>query len=1165
MPSQDASAATTKPTPIESAGDQNSRLESEGSSDTHVTTPTAGPGPAGEVLIAGDPSQQWYKTAVIYQLHVRAFFDSKDDGIGDFAGLTQKLDYLQDLGVTAIWLLPFYPSPLKDDGYDIANYTDVNPSYGTLKDFKVFLREAHRRGLKVITELVLNHTSDQHPWFQRARRAKPGTWQRDFYVWSKAPDKYLDARIIFKDFEASNWTLDPVAGAYYWHRFYSHQPDLNFENPKVKEALFQCVDYWLDLGVDGLRLDAVPYLHEREGTNCENLPETHQVLKELRKHVDDNYSERMLLAEANQWPEDAVAYFGDGDECHAAFHFPVMPRLFMAVQMEDRYPIVDILQQTPAIPHSAQWFTFLRNHDELTLEMVTDEERDYMYRMYAVDRQARINLGIRRRLAPLLGNNRRKIELLNALLFSLPGTPVIYYGDEIGMGDNIYLGDRNGVRTPMQWSADRNGGFSRANPQKLYLPLVVDPEYLFETVNVETQRNNPQSLWWWMKRLIALRQRYPAFGRGDLEMLHPENPKVLSFLRRDGDDTVLVVANMSRFSQYVELDLSAYDGVRPVEMFGQNKFPAISKHPYVLTLGPHAFYWFSLPKAEPIGSTGTKAAQPGVVHVRENWDEVFRGAARTALEAQFSRWLSSRRWFAGKARTIQQLRLTDAVTIGRAVKQPRHAMAVLRVDYTQGEGESYSIPLAFASSEEAERIAADHADWVIARVHLRHSKTYGLLFDALQDQRFVTDVFDTIVERRQNRNANGESTGWNTKAVQTLKGIGREQLVPNFLGSDQSNSSVAFGERAIVKIFRRLEVGINPELEIGRQLTDTGNFENTPKLLGAIEYLREAGEEPMTLAVMHEYLPNSISAWKHALDALGRFLENCLATRNENPLPALPRQTLLQLALSQVTVPTAEMLGGYTQAAALLGQRTAEMHLALSKSKDDPAFRPEPFTQLYQRALYQTVRKEVMQSLAMLKQQLPHLPVASQTLAHDILNHQKHLIDSLKRIAGHKMSAQRTRAHGDYHLGQVLHTGKDFVILDFEGEPARSLSERRNKRSPLQDLAGMIRSFQYAGHYGLTKVGRGGLGTPEEAPFLAQAARLWATWSSVAFLRSYFDHAEHAEYLPSAATDKETLLNHYLIEKAVYELRYELNNRPDWVDVPMHGILELASGAREEG
>jgi maltose alpha-D-glucosyltransferase/alpha-amylase len=529
----------------------------------------------------------WYRDAIIYSLRVRAFYDSNGDGIGDLSGLTEKLDYLEDLGVTALWLLPFYPSPQRDDGYDISNYVDVHPEVGALADFRTLLREAYRRNLRVITELVLNHTSDEHPWFQRARRAKPGSVERDFYVWSDTPSRYSEARIIFKDFEKSNWTWDPVAKAFYWHRFYSHQPDLNFDNPSVRKALLRVLDFWFELGVDGLRLDAVPYLYEREGTNCENLPETFAFLEELRSHVDEKFEDRMLLAEANQWPEDAVRYLEGGKRCHMAFHFPIMPRMFMALRMEERFPITEILSQTPALPENCQWGMFLRNHDELTLEMVTDEERDYMYDAYGRDPTTRINLGIRRRLAPLLDNNRRKIELLNLLLFSLPGTPILYYGDEIGMGDNTHLGDRNGVRTPMQWSADKNAGFSRANPQRLYLPVIVDPEHHFQSVNVETQQSNPSSLLWWTKRLIGLRKKYPVFGRGSCRFLDPGNPKVLAFIRELDEERVLVVANLSRFAQFVELDLSQLQGLVPVELFGRTKFPILRETPFVLTPGPH--------------------------------------------------------------------------------------------------------------------------------------------------------------------------------------------------------------------------------------------------------------------------------------------------------------------------------------------------------------------------------------------------------------------------------------------------------------------------------------------------------------------------------------------------------------------------------------------------
>ncbi len=536
----------------------------------------------------------WYKDAIIYQLHVKAFFDSTNDGMGDFQGLTEKLDYIAELGVTAVWLLPFYPSPLRDDGYDIADFTRVHPDYGTLREFRGFVREAHRRGLRVITELVVNHTSDQHPWFAEAR-ASLDSPKRDWYVWSDTDQRYTDARIIFTDTEHSNWAWDQGTQQYYWHRFFSHQPDLNYDNPRVVRAVMRVMRFWLDLGVDGLRLDAVPYLVEREGTSCENLPETHTVLQQLRAGMDERYTGRMLLAEANQWPPDVLPYFGDGtNECHMAFHFPLMPRIWIALRREDRFPIVEIMDQTPDIPEQCQWALFLRNHDELTLEMVTDEERDYMYAEYAKDSRMRINLGIRRRLAPLVDNSRRRLELLNSLLFSMKGTPVIYYGDEIGMGDNVYLGDRNGVRTPMQWTGDRNAGFSRVDVHALYAPVVADPVYGYQAVNVESQQRVPGSLLNWMKRLIRVRRSHPVFGRGTLAFLHPENRKVLAYLREHDGVSVLCVANLSRFAQYVELDLAAFRDRVPVELIGRVQFPAIGELPYLLTLGPHDFFWFEL-------------------------------------------------------------------------------------------------------------------------------------------------------------------------------------------------------------------------------------------------------------------------------------------------------------------------------------------------------------------------------------------------------------------------------------------------------------------------------------------------------------------------------------------------------------------------------------------
>jgi maltose alpha-D-glucosyltransferase/alpha-amylase len=540
----------------------------------------------------------WYKDAIIYELHVKAFYDANADGMGDFRGLTEKLDYIQDLGVNCIWLLPTFPSPLRDDGYDIADYYGIHSDYGSMEDFECFLHQAHERGLRVITELVMNHTSDQHPWFQEARKS-PDNPYRDYYVWSDTDQPYQGARIIFIDTERSNWTWDPVAQQYFWHRFFSHQPDLNFDNPRVQQEMLDVVAFWLDKGVDGLRCDAIPYLYEREGTNCENLPETHAFIKRVRALVDQRYGDRMLLAEANQWPEDVRPYFGDGDgdEFHMAFHFPLMPRIFMALRREDRTPVIEILERTPDIPESCQWAIFLRNHDELTLEMVTDAERDYMYYAYALDPRMRLNLGIRRRLAPLMDNGRKQIELLNSLLLTLPGTPVIYYGDELGMGDNIYLGDRNGVRTPMQWSGDRNAGFSRADVEQLYSPLVQSPVYGYQAVNVEAQQRVPTSLLHWMKRLIAIRKRYPSLARGSIRFLQPENEKVLTYIREYHGEQVLVVNNLSRFCQYAELDLRDYEGCIPVECFGNNPFPRIGELPYLLTLAPHGFYWFLLTRS----------------------------------------------------------------------------------------------------------------------------------------------------------------------------------------------------------------------------------------------------------------------------------------------------------------------------------------------------------------------------------------------------------------------------------------------------------------------------------------------------------------------------------------------------------------------------------------
>jgi maltose alpha-D-glucosyltransferase/alpha-amylase len=1103
------------------------------------------------------PDPLWYKDALIYEVRVRSFCDSGGDGIGDFPGLTEKLDYLQDLGVTALWLLPFYPSPLKDDGYDISDYTDVHPECGTLRDFKTFVREAHRRGLRVVTELVLNHTSDQHPWFQRARRAKPGSVARDFYVWSDTVHRYADARVIFKDFETSNWTWDPVAKAYYWHRFYSSQPDLNFASPAVRQAMLQAVDFWLKLGVDGLRLDAVPYLYEAEGTNCENLPATHAFLKELRHYVDAHFENRMLLAEANQWPEDAVAYFGDGDECHMAFHFPIMPRLFMALHMEDRFPIIDIVSQTPAIPDGAQWALFLRNHDELTLEMVTDEERDYMYRVYATDPRARINLGIRRRLAPLLGNNRRRIELMNGLLFSLPGTPIIYYGDEIGMGDNVYLGDRNGVRTPMQWSADRNAGFSRANPQRLYLPVTIDPEYHYETVNVEAQQNNPYSLLWWMKRLIALRRQHPAFGRGSVEFLHPRNGKVLAFIRRLGDEQILVVANLSRFAQFVELDLSAHKGKIAVELFGGTEFPPIGELPYLLTLGAHAFYWFALTpqRREDLAIARTGEPLP-TLYVTGAWDRLLNGEDAPALARVLPAYLRTRRWFGGKARRIKQTTILEAVPIPTGT-DPAY-LTLVRVDYVDGTPETYVIPLACVWDERRVELERNAAHTLIATVEVTNDgRTWsGLLYDALAEKSVAIALLDAIRRRRRFKGAHGTILA--APAGPLADALPPDAPVPDpfVLSFEQSNTALVYGDRLFLKLFRHPEVGVNPDFEIGRFLTERG-FAHIAPVAGVLEYHAAASRDRTTLAVLNTWVPNQGDAWRFTLDEVERYFEQAVIRRREiggDPPAVAP---LLDLIETPPPEDVRALIGGYLESARLLGTRTAEMHLALASDPDDPAFAPEPFTGLYQRSLYQSMRNLGTRAFQLLDENLAHLAPPAAELGARLVAAQPRILRLLRTILDRKITALRLRCHGDYHLGQVLYTGRDFVITDFEGEPARPLSERRIKRSPLRDVAGMLRSFHYAVHTTLTTRVAGTLARPEEMPGFEPWARYWRAWVSSAFLRAYLRTANDGQFLPRTREELGALLDTFVLEKGLYELGYELNNRPDWVAIPLQGILSL--------
>ena len=1092
----------------------------------------------------------WYKDAIIYQLHVRSFADSDGDGVGDFIGLTQKLDYLQDLGISAIWLMPFYPSPLRDDGYDIADYESIHPQYGTLDDFRLFLDAAHERDLRVITELVINHTSDQHPWFQRARRAPAGSPERDFYVWSDTPEKYREARIIFRDFEPPNCTYDRVAKAYFWHRFYAHQPDLNYDNPLVREAIFPLLDFWFQMGVDGLRLDAVPYLYEREGTNCENLPETHAYLRDLRRHVDERYADRMLLAEANQWPEDAVAYFGRGDECHMAFHFPVMPRLFMAIHREDRFPLVDILEQTPAIPENCQWAMFLRNHDELTLEMVTDEERDYMYRAYAADSQARINLGIRRRLAPLLSNNRRRIELMNGLLYSLPGTPVLYYGDEIGMGDNIYLGDRNGVRTPMQWSADRNAGFSRANPQRLLLPIIIDPEYHYEAINVEAQQANPHSLLWWTKRLIDTRQRSRALSRGALEFLHPDNRKVLSFVRKLPDEAVLVVANLSRFVQCVELDLSAYDGHVPVEFFGGTQFPPIGQQSYFLTLTPHAFLWFQLrPPASVSSPEPNRLAFPlPVLEVRQSWHEVI-GREEDDLEHAVASYLTN--WATGpRSRQVKKVQVHDTaklpLTEGEAI------LADVKVTLAAGGNERLLLPLRFLPSDDAGHLPDPAGQSPIAEIA---GGQRGLVCDSLLDSRIATAFHQLISQQRTLPARSGaELTGWHV-AIPGRDWTGEPDSPPVAGRPTASHVSFNLGNHGVLKILSRLDEGVNADVELGQFLRRSELPCPVVALLGAVE-LRSRRSPPSAVAVLHEFVPSEGDACRHARDALHDFLERVLTLDPE-------LQARLSSAEPGNEAAVRDLLNGYPELMQRLGQRLAELHVALASDPSQQRFAPEDFTPLYQRSLYQSLRARVLQTLDSLSRSLPALPPTQITQAREVLAQRGAMLNQVQAILTQRITGQRIRCHGDLQLGHLLFTGKDFVVGSLEGDPSLPLSERRIKRSPLDDVACLLMSVDVVARRVLADVAAAGGPTPgalrhSDVPLASRWLQWWLDQVQGAILAGYESHPGLVPLLPENALGRQLLLGVFRLELALQDLDLVLREQPERLTAALESVLHLA-------
>ena len=1071
----------------------------------------------------------WYKDAVIYQLHVKSFFDSNNDGVGDFPGLLQKLDYIKSLGVNAIWLLPFYPSPRRDDGYDIADYRGVHPDYGTLADFKRVVAGAHERDIRIITELVINHTSDQHSWFKRARAAKPGSAARNYYVWSDHDDAYADTRVIFVDTEKSNWTWDDSAGAYYWHRFYAHQPDLNFDNPRVLQEVLSIMRFWLDLGVDGLRLDAVPYLVEREGTNNENLPETHAILKKLRTALDDYAPGRMLLAEANQWPEDAKEYFGDGDECHMAFHFPLMPRMYMAIAQEDRFPISDIIRQTPAIPENCQWAIFLRNHDELTLEMVTDKERDLLWNTYAADRRARINLGIRRRLAPLLEHDRNRIELMNMLLLSMPGTPVIYYGDELGMGDNYHLGDRDGVRTPMQWSPDRNGGFSRASPENLVLPAIMNPVYGFEVINVESQAGDQFSLLNWMRRMMTVRKRHKAFGRGTLRFLYPGNRKVLAYLREFEDETILCVCNVSRVIQAVELDLSSFAGRIPVDLTGGSTFPPVGQLPYLLTLPPFAFYWFilstdaslpewHLPAPEPMAELRTMVLRHGI-------EEVL--AERGVVEEALPSYLARRRWFASKDEAIGKIRLSMAESISGASIDL--ILAEVEVALPR-RTEHYLLPLAIAWEDGL----VDALPQQLALARIRRGRKVGFLTDG-----FAVDALPLAVMRRLQTSSVLPLTRGEIRFLPTARlaeidipaapGIRR-------LSAEQSNSSLIIGDFAVFKLVRRVFPGIHPEAEMGRYLTERG-FANTAPLLGEVTRYDPDGT-PHTMVLVQGFIRNQGDGWGWTLDYLSRVLNSAAVVDPDAQLEDI-----------------ADALAGYSNFAAAIGRRLAELHAILAAPSDNPDFAPEQAAGADGAVWAEGVRTQLEAALSVLATVVNWPDDESREAARQIKEQRPALNRAIDRLAKAAAGTLKTRTHGDFHLGQVLVSSGDAYIIDFEGEPARPLEERRAKSSPLRDVAGLLRSFDYA----VAAASSRAQGPAQNAPHKATVLDRFAANASEAFLDAY--RAVHADSPQRWATEanEPALLDLFLIEKAAYEICYEAANRPAWIGIPLHGLARIAA------
>ena len=1078
---------------------------------------------------ADDPL--WYKDAIIYQLHLKSFFDSDNDGIGDFAGVLEKLDYIAELGVTAIWMLPFYPSPRRDDGYDIADYRGVHPDYGTLGDVRRFIEAAHARNIRVITELVINHTSDQHPWFRRARAAPPGSPERDFYVWSDDDDKYANTRVIFIDTEKSNWTWDDEAKAYFWHRFYSHQPDLNFDNPAVLEEVFSIMRFWLDMGIDGLRLDAVPYLVEREGTNNENLAETHDVLKRIRAEMDRHAPGRMLLAEANQWPEDAQQYFGEGDECHMSFHFPLMPRMYMSIAREDRFPITDIMRQTPAIPANCQWAVFLRNHDELTLEMVTSAERDYLWETYASDRRARLNLGIRRRLAPLLERDRRRIELMNGLLLSMPGTPVIYYGDEIGMGDNIHLGDRDGVRTPMQWSVDRNGGFSRVDPAALVLPPIMDPIYGFQAVNVESQARDQHSLLNWMRTMLAVRRRHRAFGRGTQRFIYPDNRKVLAYLREyadeSGEEVLLCVSNLSRTAQAVELDLSAFSGRTPVDIVGGADFPPIGQLNYLLTMPPYAFYWFALvtEAAKPSSSSPAPMPEYATIVLRREISEILQPTGRAILEREaLPLYLQKRRWFGSKGEKLTGVTLAYAVKLGDGIR----AALITEIEATVGgRVENYTLPLGICRDDQTSGPLAQ----ALALTRVRRAAEVGYLTDAFALDAFTRNMIDAWRAERVMAFPGGRLEFRKTPMLDEM--VLADEFDIHRLSAEQSNSSLIADEQIVIKIIRKVLAGRHPEAEMTGYLTARG-FANIAPLMGEVIRYDEQ-DIPHTIMIAQGFVRNQGDAWSWTLDYAKRVSADIAASDDPGVVE--------------------DALNGYLSLAHAIGQRLAEMHTILAQDTDLPEFRPEEADLAVTDAWADGVVEQIHAAVEALGRvnDFPDNEAAEQ--ARLFIDHAKQLcLAARERAHLAAGKALQTRVHGDFHLGQVLVTPGDATLIDFEGEPAKSMEQRRAKSSPMRDVAGMLRSFDYAA--ATTSASRVP-GSEQAAERQNQLVEKFRRAAGLAFLHSY-RKVLHEAPRPWVSRDVETaLLDLFILEKAAYEIRYEAANRPGWIGIPLTGVARV--------